>query len=167
MAAMEGDAMQAGLLMEAAQAQQELAAGALQRLREHAAGLDEVVRGEIRHALLEELHALTADVQRAQESLRALQRRAGIQLMLWSVLVMTLAAGVPFALVYSVLPTGAQVAALSVRRELLETRMAHLTQAGADLELRHCGTTQRLCVQIERGAGSYGDGRDFLIVKGH
>ena len=49
--------MKLGLLMEAAQAQQGLAAQALERLREHTAGLDAVVREEIRATLIEELQA--------------------------------------------------------------------------------------------------------------
>jgi hypothetical protein len=159
--------MKAGLLMEAAQAHQQAAETALERLRSHTAGLDEVVRGEIRDTLLEELHALVDDVRGAQEALRALQRVAGLRLTFWSLGILSLASALPFALVYSVLPTAGQVAALSTRREELNEHIARLVQVGADVELRHCGVAQRLCVRIERSAPAYGEGRDFLVVKGH
>jgi len=45
---MEDLTMKLGLLMEAAQAQQALAAAVLQQLREHTGGLDAIVREEIR-----------------------------------------------------------------------------------------------------------------------
>jgi hypothetical protein len=159
--------MKAGLLMEAAQAHQQLAETALERLHAHTAGLDQVVRGEIRDTLLEELHALIDDVRRAQEALRTVQRAAGVRLTLWSFGIMLLAAAMPLALVYSVLPSAAQIAALSARREELNQHIAQLVQAGADLQLRHCGVAQRLCVRIDRSAPPYGESRDFLVVKGH
>ena len=61
--------MKVGLLMEAAETQQALAAAALEQLREHAAGLDGIVREEIRSTLIEQLGALEEDSRRAGESL--------------------------------------------------------------------------------------------------
>ena len=69
--------MKLGLVMEAAQAQQGMAASALERLREHTAGLDAVVREEIRATLIEELQALEAESRRTAAALQALQRAAG------------------------------------------------------------------------------------------
>jgi hypothetical protein len=161
------DTVQAGLLMEAAQAQQQLAESALERLREHAAGLDGVVRGEIRDALLEELHALIDDVRQAQAALHALQRAASARLACWSMAITSLACAVPLILTYRVLPNAADVAALGAQRTALEMRLAQLARAGADLELRRCGAAERLCVRIDRSAGAYGDSHDFLIVRGH
>jgi hypothetical protein len=161
------EVMNTGLLMETAQAHQQIAETALERLRNHTAGLDEVVRGEIRDTLLEELHGLVDDVRHAQAALRGLQRVAGLRLTLWTCGILALAAALPFALVYTVLPSAGEVAALSARREELNGHIARLVQEGADVELRRCGVAQRLCVRIERGAPAYGEGRDFLVVKGH
>jgi len=78
----EDETLKLGLLMEAAQAQQTLAATALDRLREHTAGLDRVVREEIRATLLEEMQALDEESRRAAEALRRLQRTANLRLIL-------------------------------------------------------------------------------------
>lgn len=159
--------VQAGLLMEAAEAHQGLAACALERLREHTAGLDAVVRAQIRDTLLEELHALAADVRHAQLALRTLQRVATLRLTLWSLGIMSLAAALPFALALRVLPSAAEVATLGAQRDALNRDIARLTAAGGNLELRRCGAALRLCVRIERGAPLYGEGRDFMVVKGY
>jgi len=87
----EDETLKLGLLMEAAQAQQTLAATALDRLREHTAGLDRVVREEIRATLLEEMQALDEESRRAAEALRRLQRTANLRLILWSTTVLSLA----------------------------------------------------------------------------
>ena len=85
----EDETLKLGLLMEAAQAQQTLAATALDRLREHTAGLDRVVREEIRATLLEEMQALDEESRRAAEALRRLQRTANLRLILWSTTVLS------------------------------------------------------------------------------
>ena len=67
-ARIEDETLKLGLLMEAAQSQQTLAATTLERLREHTAGLDAIVREEIRATLLEEMRALYEDSRRAAEA---------------------------------------------------------------------------------------------------
>jgi len=66
--------------MEAAQEQQTLATTTLDRLREHTAGIDAIVRQEIRATLLEELQALDEDSRKAAEALRRLQRTVNLRL---------------------------------------------------------------------------------------
>ena len=84
--------MKLGLVMEAAQAQQGMAASALERLREHTAGLDSVVREEIRATLIEELQALEAESRRTAAALQALQRAAGRRALLGGAAVTLLSA---------------------------------------------------------------------------
>jgi hypothetical protein len=167
MAAVEDPGVRAGLLMEAAAAQQSLAESALARLRDHSAGLDALVREEIRTTLLEELHALQGEVHQAGTALRRLQAIAGLRLTLWSCLILTLAAALPLIVAFRVLPSSAEVASLASRREELSANLARLRRDGGALELRRCGSAQRLCVRIERAAGTYGEERDFLVVKGY
>ena len=166
-ARMEEETLKLGLLMEAAQSQQTLAATTLERLREHTAGLDAIVREEIRATLLEELQALYEDSHRAAEALRRLQRTADLRLIAWSAAVLTLASLVPCAIAWWLLPTRAEVQALGARRDELTANIARLSRQGGNLELRHCGTTHRLCVRVERTAPAYGEAGDFLIVKGY
>lgn len=164
---MEDETLKLGLLMEAAQSQQTLAATALDRLREHTAGLDAIVREEIRATLLEELRALTDDSRRTAEALRRLQRAANLRLIAWSAAVLTLSSLVPFAIAWWLLPTRAEIQALGAKRDELTANIARLARQGANLELRHCGTAQRLCVRVERSAPAYGAAGDYLVVKGY
>jgi hypothetical protein len=166
-ARMEDDTMKLGLLMEAAQAQQTLATDALDRLREHTAGLDAIVRQEIRATFIEEARALGEEYRRATEALRRLQRIANLRLLIWSVALVTLGVTIPLFVIWCMLPTRAEVIALAVRRDELTANIAHLTRQGADLELRHCGSAQRMCVRVDRSAPPYGENADFLVIKGH
>src|SRR5215472_8852651 len=105
---MEEETLKLGLLMEAAQSQQTLAATTLDRLREHTAGLDAIVREEIRATLLEEMRALNEDSRLAAEALRRLQRTANLRLIVWSTAVLTAVSLVPCAIAWWLLPTRAE-----------------------------------------------------------
>jgi hypothetical protein len=163
----EDETLKLGLLMEAAQAQQTLAATTLDRLREHTAGLDAIVRQEIRTTLLEEMQALDEDTRRAAEALRRLQRTANLRLIVWSAAVLSLTSLLPCAIAWWLLPTRAEIQALGARRDELAANIVRLSRQGGNVELRHCGTTQRLCVRVELSAPAYGAAADFLIVKGY
>ena len=69
-------ALTAGLLMEGAQSQQQLAAAALEALRQHTAGLDFVVRDEVHRTLVETLADLSSEVARVTRSLETTGRTA-------------------------------------------------------------------------------------------
>jgi len=166
-AQMEDGTMRLGLLMEAAQAQQTLAATALDRLREHTAGLDGIVREEIRATVLEEMRSLTEDGRRAAEALRGLTRVANRRLLLSSVALLALSALVPGAIAWWLLPSHAEIAALSSTRERLTASIEQLAHQGGRVELRRCGPGQRLCVRIDRSTPPYGDAADFRVVKGY
>jgi Tfp pilus assembly protein PilN len=159
--------MKVGLLMEAAESQQALAAAALERLREHAAAIDGIVREEIRSTLIEELAALEEDSRRAAQSLRALKQAASARLAAWSVGLTALSASIPFGAGWWLLPSRAEVATLRATRDELSTNIAQLTQQGGRVELRHCGAARRLCVHVDRGAPPYGEASDYLVVKGY
>ena len=166
-ARVEDDTMKLGLLMEAAQAQQSLATETLGRLREHAAGLDGVVRDEIRNTLLEEIHALGQDSQRAAEALRRLQHNVNLRLITWGIVSSTLASLIPLALAWWVLPTRSDIEALRARRDELTANIERLTRQGSKVDLRQCGQAQRLCVRVDRSAPAYGERGEFLVVKGY
>jgi hypothetical protein len=166
-ARLEDDTLKLGLLMEAAQAQQTLASSALERLHQHTAGLDAIVREEIRATIVEEMHALAEDTRRASEALRGLGRAADRKLTVWSATILALSIVVPCALAQWWFPSPAEVAALAARREQLNGDLARLTSQGGRIELHHCGSAQRLCVRIDRSAPPYGEAADFRVVKGY
>ena len=165
--AVEDLTLKLGLLMEAAETQQALAGAALERLREHTAGLDAIVREEIRGTLIEELSALGEDSARAAQCLRGLKRVATLRVAAWSVGITALSAAIPFGVAWWLLPTRADIAALRGTRAELAGNIARLGEQGGHIELRHCGAARRLCVRVDRGAPTYGEAADYLVVKGY
>lgn len=156
-----------GLLMEAVESQRALAGEALERLHERLAGLDDVVREEIRVTLLEELRALGEEGRQAAASLRGLRRAAHAHLAAWSAAIAAVAAAIPLLLSWWLLPRAADVAALRSTRAELTANLAQLTQHGGRVQLRRCGAVARLCVRIDRAAPAYGEGGEFAVVKGY
>src|SRR2546429_14762 len=129
-APVEDLSMKVGLLIGAAEPQQALAAAALEQLREHAAGLDGIVREEIRSTLIEQLGALEEDSRRAAQSLRALKQAASLRLAAWSVGVAALSAAIPLTVGGWLLPSHAEVAALRATRSELSSHIAQRSPQG-------------------------------------
>lgn len=159
--------MKVGLLLESAHAHQRLAEGVLEKLKAHVCELAGIAREEIRATMLDELNALKDESQRAAETLRRLRYVADLRVALWTLTMTALACAVPFCAAWWVLPSRAEVAALSARRDALEAAVARLRAEGGDIEWRHCGGARRLCVRIDRKAGAFGESGDLLIVKGN
>jgi hypothetical protein len=164
---MEELTVKLGLLMEAAQAQQALANSALERLREHSAGLDAVVREEIRVTLLEELQAVATEGQRAARSLVGLQRSVRARALLLGTATTVIAATIPLAAIWWFIPTRAELGALRATRDELKSNIAQLAAHGGRVQLHRCGAEQRLCVRVDRGAPRYGTSADYFIVQGY
>jgi hypothetical protein len=159
--------MKFGLLMESAQAHQKMAESHLEKLRAHTQDLDGVVREEIRRTLVEELDELTAESRRAAQALKGMKRVAQLRGLVFTVLTVFLSIGIPTGLAYWLLPTPSQIETLRARRDELQASIARLEQGGGRIEWRHCGERARLCIRIDRGAPSYGDRGDYLVVKGY
>jgi hypothetical protein len=166
-AQLEDETLKLGLLMEAAQAQQTLATAALERLREHTAGLDAIVREEIRATIIEEMQALAEDSVRTSEALRRLGRAASWRFAAWSAAIVGFSTLIPFGIAQWWLPSHAEVAALVARRDQLTANLRQLAGQGGQIEIRHCGRAQRLCVRIDRSAPPYGEAADFRILEGY
>src|ERR1700716_2371446 len=149
--------MKLGLLMEAAQAQQALAAAALQQLREHTGGLDAIVREEIRGTLIEELTALGDDSRRAAQTLRGLSHVASFRVAAWSVGVTALSAAIPFGVAWWMLPSRAETAARRAARAALTPNVARLTRQGARVGWPPGGAPGRLWGRAGRAAPMYGE----------
>ena len=164
---MDDSTVKVGLLLEAAQSQQATVAEALERLRQHAAGLDAVVREEIRATLVEELQDLQRHSQLAVDGLRALARGANLRSLALSGALVLLASAIPFALALWLLPSAAEVAALRASRDQLSADVTRLRGEGGAVELQHCGPQRRLCARLDRTAPRYGEAADFVVLKGY
>ena len=166
-AGLDAEAVNIGLLMEAAHTQQKTAANCLKQLRQHAEGLSEVVRVELRDTLATQLRELEHESERAVGGLRALQRAINARSALWSagIVVATWLAGLTLA--WWVMPTPRELHSLKTQRDALEIAVRQLRDAGGRMDLRRCGSEARLCVRIDRRAPSFGADADYRVVKGY
>jgi hypothetical protein len=161
------EAMRAALLMEAAQAQQRLSQESLDRLAVHTRDLDALVRDEVGRAATEALGNVATESRRAIEALQRLRRAAHVRTLLWTVSIATICSGIAMAEAWWILPSKSEIAALDARRDALAANIARLEQRGGTLDVRRCGTRGRLCVRVDRSAPAYGQGADYLVVKGY
>jgi len=164
---MDEDTMKAGLLMEAAQSHQKLAEASLKRLKAHTHDLEQLVRDEVRRAVVEELQALAADSQRAASALQRLKRSADARVVVWNVGITLLCSLLALGTACWVLPSRREIAALRSKRDEFAAALAQLGSEGGRIDLRRCGSEQRLCVRVDRTAPVYGKSADYLIVKGY
>lgn len=166
-AGIDDKTMAFGLLMESAQAHQKLAESQLQKLREHTRDLDGVVREEIRRTLVDELQMLTVETSRAMAALEKIRRSAGVRTTLGGVGIAVACAIVPVVVARLTLPSSAEVAALKARHDELTVNIARLERRGGRIELRQCGASLRLCVQVDLKAPKYGDKGDYYVLQGY
>lgn len=164
---LDEDSMKLGLLLEAAQTQQELIASELSQLQAHARGLDDIVREQIRRTLVEELGTVVEESTRAVSALQSLERAANLRFLAWTLAMMLLVAASIAAAAWWLLPTPSQMNALRLRREQLLAELGNLEQRGGRIDLRRCGSEQRWCVRVDRQAPAFGQQADYLIVKGY
>jgi hypothetical protein len=163
----DDDKFKFGLLLEGAQTQQRLAEAQLRKLLAHTEALDEVVRGEIRRTLIDELAALTAECDRASAAVRGVQRAAQRRGNLWTVGIALACTFIPGAFARFALPSAADIAALRAQRDALAQNVARLERQGGKVDWRACGDAARLCVRVDRGAPAYGGHGDYYILKGY
>jgi hypothetical protein len=164
---MNEETLKVGLLMESAQVHQALVTENLQRLQAHVRDLDVVVRDEIRRTLLEELQAVSTESDAAVQALNRAGRYAYGRVLVVGIGFVLLATAIPVALFAWIVPSASEIAALRSQRSDLEAAIVRLRQQGAQIELRHCGNEQRLCVRIDRRAPAFGEQADFRIARGY
>lgn len=163
----DDESLKFGLLMESAHAHQKLADAHLEKLRAHTEDLDGVVREEIRRTLIDELRALTAEIDSAARALRGLRRGSALRGLVWNIGIVMLCTAIPGALLHWALPSASDIAALRTQRDALEQNLARLAQRGAKADWRSCGEAARLCIHVDRKAPVYGEKADYYIVKGY
>jgi hypothetical protein len=160
-------ALKLGMLLESAQSLQDLADDSLKRLQAHTQSLDGVVRDEIHRTLIAELGELVEHLDRAAYSLKTLSRVVQLR-SLWCGVVLTACPALVVSwIVWWWLPSPTQIAGLRVEQERLSDNLERLRQSGARVDLRHCGNPERLCVRVDRHAGSFGQQADYLVVEGY
>jgi hypothetical protein len=156
-----------GLLMESAQAHQKAAESQLQKLRDHTRDLDGVVRDEIRRTLVDELQSLTTETARTIGALEKIKRGVRMRNTVASVGVAMACALAPVIAAKLMLPSAADVASLTARRDEMALNVSRLQQRGGAVDMRRCGASLRLCVHVDLKAPKYGDKADYYVIAGY
>src|SRR5262249_45377995 len=113
---MDQDSVKLGLLLEGAERQQKLAEAAIGKLNEQVQGLEAVVRDQIRCGVSEEMKFVQAETQKAVEALKTVKRAANARVMLWTIGLTAISAGIALFVAWWVLPTRGEIAALRTER---------------------------------------------------
>jgi len=163
---MDQDSVRLGLLMETAQTHQKLAETAIEKLTQHTQSLEAVARDQIQRGLVDALHTVHAETQRAVASLQKMKRAANARVALWTLGLTVTSAAVALFVAWWVLPTRVEIARLRSERDELASNIAALNQRGARADLRRCGTG-RVCVRVDLSAPRYGENSDYLVIKGY
>lgn len=122
------------------------------------------------HAQQVQLHdtlASLASSLRAAEKLAQMQRGSTVHFARWAFGVVSGCALVPALLSWILMPSRTQLLQARQTFEQLSATMAQLSREGGRIELRHCGTANRLCVRIDRKSPFYGESADFVVLKGY
>ena len=163
---MDDESVKLGFLMETAQSHQKTVEALFAKLKEHTQGLDAVVRDQIRHVVADELKSVRAETQGAVEALQALKRAANVHVTFWTLGATAIALSAALFVVWWVLPSPAEIAALRSERDALSSNVAVLDQRGARADLRRCGAGH-LCVRVDLKAPRYGESSDYLVIGGY
>lgn len=156
-----------GLLLEAAQSQQELVETSLRCLQGHTASLDDVVRDTVRRTIVAEFGALSEHCSQAIDSVRRAGRAATLRSLWTGGALMGATAAIAILFLQYCLPSRAQIAALRTQQAALQENVARLTESGGRVDLQRCGATHRLCVRVDRHTPSFGEHGDYLVVEGY
>ena len=163
---MDQDSVKLGLLMETAQTHQRLAEAAIEKLSEHTQALETVARDQIQRALVDALKTVHAEAQRAVEALQKIKRAANARVTLWTLGLTVISVAIALFIAWWVLPTTAEIARLRTERDELSSNLVVLNQRGARADLRRCGT-RHVCVRVDLSAPRYGEGLDYMVIKGY
>ena len=136
-------------------------------LQSHMAGLDEIVRDEIRRSFISECGALVEEARLATEALARLQRSARRHFGVSSLLTVLLSVGGVLLVARGWLPSPRETARLRAEQARLSASIAQLSELGGRVRLRRCGTAGRICAQVDRTAPAYGADGDFRVLKGY
>lgn len=144
---------------------------AIQGLQGSADRLALMIRQAAQSAVEDALKGLHPQIERAGQTLQGLQRfslwRASLQHLAVAVVAMAIA----LLGVWWYVPSQGDIAARRAERDELQASIDDLTKRGAKMKTIGCGPKSRLCVLVDRAAGTFGvaGNKDdvYMIVKGY
>jgi hypothetical protein len=163
---MDETSQKIGLLIETAEASQQLSSALLERLQQQVQSLDAIVRQEIRRTLIQELREVHTQSQRAVDALRRLEHASRRRTALWTVGLLACSTALPLAIAAWWLPSPTEITNLTAQRADLLANLEVLKQHGARADLRTCGD-HHLCVRVDLQQARYGEKSDYFVLHGY
>jgi hypothetical protein len=157
----DGVSVDLGRILETIHAQQAQLHGMLASLESRTRDLDASVGETVQRALMQPAGL------RAAEKLAQVQRASAARFARWSFGLVSGCAVVPALLSWMLMPSRAQLLQARQSYDALSGGVAQLSREGGRIELRHCGTANRLCVRVDRKSPWYGESADFMVLKGY
>ena len=104
---------------------------------------------------------------RAADTLSQVHRATAVRFARWSFGIVSACALAPTVLSWALLPSRAQLLQARQTLEQLSAGVAQLSRQGGRIDLRQCGTGNRLCVRVDRKSPYYGENADYMVLKGY
>lgn len=166
---MDSDTLKAGLLMEAAEAHQQLAGAALKRLDAATRGLEPAVRDAVEQAVAAAVRAELAQVRteayQAARALGAVRGQMGWNHGLVAAAVAVLAAATAVGSMH--LLGWLEVQRVPVSTSALRANAATLAEferRRVRVDVGLCGDNRQPCVRVDPKSQTYGQGRDNYLL---
>lgn len=181
---MDPETMKAGLLLEAARVQQQLAEAALAKLDAATSRLEPAMRDAVTKAGLKEFEALFKLMygemhQEANRTAQALKKLRGGFTWRLGTLAGLVSVGSTAAVLIGLLigayfagafdrPAGTSASSATSLKHLRAdpATLAELDRRGLQIDVALCGEQRRVCVRVEPKAGAFGPRKDLLVVGG-
>jgi hypothetical protein len=165
---MDSQTMKAGLLMEAADANQKLATAAITRLEAATRTLEPAVRDAVAKAALEEFRHMHDEAKRTAVAFKQLRSGLTWKIGLVAFLMSAASAGVLLATIYFAgglnSYSGPPAAPTGLRGD--PAALAEFGRRGQLIEVALCGEQRRVCVRVEPKAGAFGARKDQMVAAG-
>ncbi|MEO7205663.1 MAG: hypothetical protein ABI145_02485 [Steroidobacteraceae bacterium] len=168
---MDDEARKIGMLIAAFDEEHARLQSAIEALSRSGTQLRLEVKSAAREAVDTALAGLHPHIDRAGKTLVDIQRISLWRATWQHVMVAVVAIAITLLAVWWYVPPLSEISRLQTERDQLQASIEGLNKRGARMKLFGCGPTKRLCVLVDRTAGTFGvDGNKedlYMIAKGY
>jgi hypothetical protein len=171
MRAMDDDTRKMAMMIAAFDDEHARLRKAIEMLARSGVLLQSEVRGAAQEAVDAALKTLQPRVDQAGHTLAKLQRFSLWRAAWQHAVLVVVAVAITLLAVWAYVPPLSEIIALRAEKEQLQASVDDLHKRGAKMKIIGCGPQSRLCVLVDRAAGTFGvaGSKDdvYMIVKGY
>ena len=141
---------------------------AVGRLERGVGGLDPTVRQTVRDVTAKELQELQHQVRQTTTALQSMRRAADWRQIVMGGALALLAAAITMGGFWLLTPSREELSRLREERDQLQGTIDLLASRGGRAQISKCGnSSEHLCVRVATEFGKYGEGKDYLVIRGY